>query len=124
MGFQLPGFMASSNAKTNDNQRPQQLKVSKSFSRAEPASPARTSRNQRASTIQNGVVAEGPLSNKPNISTDKPLPKMQSDVAEQGSDDENTKQPSESSQKPLAGPEELPIELVSLTDRYDSLKHH
>ena len=117
MVLQLPSFMASSNANNKDPQRPQQLKVSKSFSRAEPASPSRSSRNQRASTIQNGAVAEGPLSNQTNISKDKPLPKMQPDGVEEGSDDENTKLPEESGSKPLAGPEELPIELISLTDR-------
>ena len=113
--------MASSNAKKNETQRPPQLKASKSFSKAEPASPARSSRNQRASTIHNGGggVVDGPLSNKTNTSNDKPPPKMQSDVFENDPDGENTKQPEQSGSKPLAASEELPIELVSLTDRCD-----
>lgn len=110
--------MASSNAKNNDTQRPQELKVSKSFSRAEPTSPARLSRNQRASTIHNGAVADRPLSDKTNHLKDKPLPNMRPDV-EQDSDNENIRKPEGSSSEPLGGPEQLPIELVSLTDRWD-----
>jgi len=113
--FKLPDFMASSTSKKTDSQRPHPPKSSKSFPKTEPVSPARSSRGQRASTIQIGVK-EKPLLDKTNTAKENRMPRMQSDPIEKRSR-ENKGPADEGSGKLPADFDELPIELVSLTDR-------
>ncbi len=91
--FALPDFMASANGKKNDSHRPLQLHLSKSFTRVEPPSPERLTRSQRASTIQNGVMA--------NLAREKARPRAQPDAFENHSeeDEDNTETPIERSGK-------------------------
>ena len=113
MLLKFPEFMASSNVKS-DSQRPQPLKVSRSFPRVEPNSPDRSNRDHRASTIQNGVTPEGVIADKREDAKSK----MQPDVFEkspEGGDDHGAGE--EIGGKLPADFDELPIELVSLTDR-------
>lgn len=102
--------MASSNVRKGDAHRPQHLHVSKSFSRSEPSSPA-TTRNQRASTVQNGAYPAVSMSDKSERKVSAPQP----DVYEKSSEaDENMR---EMTGKLPADFDELPIELVALADR-------
>ena len=114
--FSLPHFMASSNGRKSDSQRPPALHLSKSFTRVEsPPSQDRSTRNQRASTIQNGVMPENVMA---NISRENQKPRAQPDAFETHSED------NEDTGTPIDGPgklpddfDELPIELASLSDR-------
>jgi hypothetical protein len=116
MAFKLPDFMASSESRKRDSQRPQPLHVSKSFSKLEPASPDRSTRVQRASTIQNGVNPEGAMSDKSQQAQGSP--RRPTDTFEKSSEDEEDQgQTGEVSEKLPPDFDELPIELVSLTDR-------
>ncbi|TVY44699.1 Vacuolar protein sorting-associated protein [Lachnellula subtilissima] len=113
MAIKLPDFMASSGNKKSDPQRPRTIQTSKSFSKLAPASPDHTNRVQRASTIQNGFDSQGPMPNK-----SQRLPQKQADAFEKSSEDET----GEASGKLPSDFDELPIELVSLTDSFiDSL---
>lgn len=105
--------------------RHRNLHSSKSFSRFEPRRPDPTSRS-RASTIQSGVIPEALSPEKP-VSTserDANLP-AQGDVFEKRSSEENSRDTKITSINPSRNKverlpddfDELPIELVSLTDR-------
>ena len=83
MLLKLPDFMASSNGRKNESQRPRPIHVSKSFSKLEPASPDRSTRSTRANTIQNGVISESVMSDKTNTREGK-KPKVQPDAFEKG----------------------------------------
>jgi hypothetical protein len=114
MLFTLPDFMASSNGRKSDNQRPRPLQLSKSFSRIGPASPDLSTRTQRASTIQNGVAPKGAMVNK--SSEDRRVP---ADAFEKSSED--SEESGNTEEEPAKLPDdfdELPIELASLSDRY------
>jgi hypothetical protein len=113
--------MAPTNGNGRKTERPRPLHTSKSFSRIEPASPDRPTRSTRASTIQNvGVILKGTLSD--TTSTNK---KSQLDAFENGSsDDEDQAAPQEETGKLPADFDELPIELVSLSDRYIQPMHN
>lgn len=114
MLFTLPDFMASSNGRKSDNQRPRPLQLSKSFSRIGPASPDLSTRTQRASTIQNGVAPKGAMVNK--SSEDRRVP---ADAFEKSSEDsEESGNTEEETAKLPDDFDELPIELASLSDRY------
>lgn len=118
MLLKLPDFMASSNGRKNESQRPRPIHVSKSFSKLEPASPDRSTRSTRANTIQNGVISEGVMSDKTNTREAK-KPKVQPAAFEKGpQDDGEPGTGDETTGKLPADFDELPIELVSLTDRY------
>ena len=113
--------MASSNGKKSDNHRPHPLHTSRSFSRIEPASPKQSTRTQRASTIQNGVIPEDAMSDKSSASKGAGNSGRQQDVFGHGTEDEEEEDGTddEGSGKLPADFDELPIELVSLTDRQD-----
>ncbi|KAG9246240.1 hypothetical protein BJ878DRAFT_456697 [Calycina marina] len=112
--FKLPDSMSSSSAKRSD-QRPHQLKVSKSFSRVGSASPILSPQKQRASTMQNSGIAGG-------ASKEKTSARMKPGIFEKSTDDEDALYEDGSGSKNMADAEELPIELVSLTDSFiDSL---
>jgi hypothetical protein len=113
--FALPDFMASANGRKNDSQRPQPLHLSKSFSRVESPSPEPLTRNQRASTIQNGVMTEKVMA---NVSRENARPRAQQDAFENHSeeDEDDTETPIEGSGKLLDDFDELPVELASLSD--------
>ena len=120
MLFTLPDFMASSNARKSDNHRPRPLHVSKSFSKIEPpASPDRSTRSQRASTIQNGGITKTVMSDKTNTSKGDMKPPTQPDAFEKSSgvDEVRSNADDVTGGKLPADFDELPIELVSLTDR-------
>lgn len=118
--FSLPHFMASSNGRKSDSQRPPALHLSKSFTRVEPPpSQGRSTRNQRASTIQNGVIPESVMA---NMSRENQKPRAQPDAFETHSEEDN--EDTEDTVTPIDGPgklpddfDELPIELASLSDR-------
>jgi hypothetical protein len=116
MHFTLPDFMASSNGRKSDNQRPRPLHTSRSFSRIEAASPKPSTRSQRASTIQNGVITEDAMSEVSNDSNKK-RGGDQADAFEKSSDDESPEAADEGNGKLRSDFDELPIELISLTDR-------
>lgn len=113
MHFALPDFMAT-NSKKSDIQRPRQLHVSKSFSRADPV-PERLTRNQRASTIHNGIPEGVKVS---SIGDEDQMSRRPTDAFERSSDDDDGDGGSavEGSKEPEKS-EELPIELASLADR-------
>jgi hypothetical protein len=114
MLFKLPEFMASSNGRKSDAHRPRPLQASKSWSRIEPESPSRSTRSTRASIVQNGAVPE--VSSNKAIRKDK-MSKAKSDVFEKGADEDVRGAVDEATGKLPADFDELPIELVSLTDR-------
>jgi hypothetical protein len=112
MLFTLPDFMASpNNGKTDGPQRP--LQSSKSFTKFESPTPDRLTRTQRASTIQNGV-ASTPADSK--AIKDGRMSRTPTDVFEKMVEEEDTP-PAPVSEKLPVDFDELPIELVSLTDR-------
>jgi len=113
--FALPDFMASSNGRTQ-RERPRPLHLSKSFTRVEPPSPERLTRNQRASTIQNGVIPESTMADVSRENT-KPQPDAFERTSE---DDEDAGTPVEEPGKLPDNFDELPIELASLSDRFVS----
>ncbi|KAL2068203.1 hypothetical protein VTL71DRAFT_16301 [Oculimacula yallundae] len=120
MMFTLPDFMASPERKRDEQQRPRPLKLSQSFIKPPPASPDRSTRVQRASTIQNGVSSEAMMADK---SQGDRRQRTQSDVFEKGgSEGEEGSGSSESTGKLPDDFDKLPIELVSLSDSFiDSL---
>lgn len=112
MLLKLPDFMASNNSKKSESQRPHPLKVARSFSsKVEPTSPATANRGQRASTIQNGVMADKTKSDN-TIGPKKAT--RRTDVFEKSPDGEAG---DGGSGKLPADFDQLPIELISLTDR-------
>lgn len=118
MLFSLPDFMASSNGRKSDSQRPRPLHLSKSFTRIEPPSPDRLTRSQRASTIQNGVIPDDMTT---SLSRENKDPRGLPDAfgAHAEDDDEYTGTPISPPSKPEDF-DELPIELASLSDRFAS----
>ncbi len=114
MMFNLADFMASATEKRPESQRPHPLHISKSFSRVEPSSPDILTRSQRSSTVPNGVNTGGVMADKPTT------------ILENGQLDAFEKSPEEyQSNGVLQEPsgklpddfDQLPIELVSLSDR-------
>jgi hypothetical protein len=114
--LKLPHFMASSNGRKNESQRPRHIHVPKSFSKLEPASPDRTTRSTRASTIQNGSIPESVLPDRTNPRDGK-KPQAEPDAFEKRPQEDESGAGDELSGKLPANFDELPIELVSLTDR-------
>ncbi|CZR59258.1 related to VPS9 [Phialocephala subalpina] len=123
MVFSLPDFMASPDKKKSDSQRPRPLHLSKSFSRVDPPSPDHSTRVSRASTIQNGVIPEVVMADKTNVVIHNGNAKRQPDAFEKASEeDEDHETADEGSGKLPDDFDELPIELVSLSDSFiDSL---
>lgn len=115
--------MATPNSKKSESQRPQPLKVSRSFPRAEPVSPSNPGRTHRASTIQNGVAPEGITSDKSKSQKDTKKSRMQLDAFEKSSEGEDYHVAGDEVTGKLPTDfDQLPIELVSLTDSFiDSL---
>lgn len=113
MFSKFPDFMASSSTKKSDSNRPRPLHTSRSFSRIEPASPKLSTRTQRASTIQHGI-ANKPTMSKVGVGSSR---KDHIHKESSGSEDEDTEEEQTTGKLP-ADFDELPIELVSLTDRY------
>jgi hypothetical protein len=119
MHFTLPDFMASSDRKS-DASRPRPLQLSKSFSKLEPSSPDRLSRPSRANTIQNGAIPAVPMTDKTNEGENK-RPGAQPNISEKNEDEGGHEATTEGSGKLSADFDELPIELVSLADRFVGL---
>lgn len=116
MLFALPEFMAA-NLKKSDSKRPRNLHVSKSFTRADPPPPDRLTRNQRASTIPNGVIPEGAMA---DLSFQgKRRSGERTDAFEKSSEDEEENEAADEMEgKATEEEEELPVELASLCDRF------
>jgi len=115
MAFKLPEFMASSNARKAENPRPSPLKVSRSFSRVDPlSSPDRSNRPLRASTIQNGTLKEGALSDKTNGKESR-IAMTQPDVFEKSPEEGEGQKPATT--KMPVDFDDLPIELITMGDR-------
>lgn len=112
MHFALPDFMATT-SKKSDIQRPRQLHVSKSFSRADPV-PERLTRNQRASTIHNGIPEGVKVS---SMGDEDQMSRRPTDAFERSSDDDGEEESTVEESKEPEKSEELPIELASLADR-------
>ncbi|KAH8803146.1 hypothetical protein F5884DRAFT_804558 [Xylogone sp. PMI_703] len=106
--------MASQNAHKADDERPQVLQTSKSFSRMDNTSSASPLRSSRAATIQNGALPEMKISDTMlSESSEGPLKENE----EAGGVDSNVVPENDTT-----AVDELPIELVSLTDTFiDSL---
>ena len=105
-------------------ERPKSLSSSKSFSRFEPRQQQPRSRN-RASTLQNGTISESssPEKHKFSHGHNDDIP-SQGDVFEKRNSTESPREPRTTSLRSRATIEglpddfdELPIELMSLTDR-------
>lgn len=110
--------MASSLSKKSETHRPHPLNVSRSFSRAEPVSQSNASRGQRASTIQNGIIAEGFASDRSNAQAETKIPRMQPDAFGKSPEGVEYHEFGDVATGKLpADFDQLPIELVSLTDR-------
>lgn len=119
--FRLPDFMAPLNKRAH-NHRPRPLQSSKSSSQVEPASPSRTARDQHPSKPQNG---QGPQIHN-NEATDllgtpaekNQLMMQQPDVFEKSTDEDEHHEAVEGlSGRVSVDCDDLPIELISLTDR-------
>lgn len=96
--------------------RPKPLRTSKSFPRSDeqaPASPG--ARTQRASTIQNGTT--------PKVTALGPGTTSIAKVEEESPDAFETSQGDDPSELPRSSVDldDLPIELIGLTDRYETL---
>lgn len=115
MLFNLPDFMATSSPRKSENQRPRTLHSTRSFTKAESPNPVPLNRTQRASTTQNGMTAN----------TSNPNPRIRGTNMSARQPDSFEKMPEEdegathASEKLPADFDELPIELVSLTDRWE-----
>ena len=113
----LPDFMASVHGRKADSARPRPLHVSKSFSR-DPVSPGSTTRIKRASTVQNGLIPEIVTSDRSEMSMGKERLREEPDAFEKASEDgADVGAMTESTGKLPVDFDELPIELVGLTDR-------
>lgn len=122
-------FMASPANEKGDSSlpRPRPLHVSKSFSRLEP-NPTSPSVRGRASTIQNGTMMENETAEGESTPVETRKPRGLSGVfARVGSfgigerDGQRVSIPEEGSGKLPGDFDDLPVELVSLTDRYVTL---
>ncbi|MCJ1321894.1 hypothetical protein MMC15_007239 [Xylographa vitiligo] len=107
------------NSLSAQGQRPFNLQSSKSFTRYEPSKPEPRSRN-RASSLRNGVVANIPDNDKSAAVLEQP---QGGDVFEKRNSEENRRETkaivaSTSAEGLPEGFDELPIELISLTDRF------
>lgn len=109
MLLKLPAFMAS-NTKKSEGQRPYPLKVSKSFPRVEQTTSEHSTRSQRANTVHNGEAPESVTTDKTKAEKPKNS-NMEPDVFEKSRDGE------EITGKLPTDFDQLPIELISLTDR-------
>ncbi|KAI6712439.1 hypothetical protein JHW43_005066 [Diplocarpon mali] len=120
MLFALPDFMASPERKKD--QRPRPLQLSKSFTKPPPASPEHGNRIQRASTIQNGAMARENTADNPDASPGKSRFRTPDIFEKGGSADEVDNAAVKASGKLPDDFDQLPIELVSLSDSFiDSL---
>ena len=118
------GKPSTNRAHPAESSRPRGLYSSKSFSRFEPRQQEPRSRN-RASTLQNGTINETLSPEKQNFSHghNEDIP-SQGDVFEKRNSDESPRKPRTTSLQSRVTMEglpddfdELPIELMSLTDR-------
>jgi hypothetical protein len=112
MLLKFPDFMAPPNAKKSDP-RPRALHSSTSFSKPNTSESDRSSRPQRASTVQNGASSEVPNRNvtiRSNTMSESPPDRFEKMYED---DDVAVRSP----EKLPADIHELPIELASLTDR-------
>ena len=111
-------FGSMTNSLSAQGQRPFNLQSSKSFTRYEPSKPEPRSRN-RASSLRNGVVANIPDNDKSAAVLEQP---QGGDVFEKRNSEENRRETkaivaSTAAEGLPEGFDELPIELISLTDR-------
>jgi len=115
MIFTLPDFMTSPSGKKGNSNRPRSLQLSKSFSKVEAVPDRATTRPSRANTIQNGAIPHLTMSDKMR---ENGRPRSQPDIFEKSTEvaEDNAAEAGDSGKLP-ADFDELPIELVSLSDR-------
>ncbi|MCJ1472728.1 hypothetical protein MMC13_001377 [Lambiella insularis] len=112
-------FVSMTNGSSFETQRPYNLQSTKSFTRYEPSKPEPRSRN-RASSLRNGIVQEASDVDKGNAIT---AASREEDVFDKRVSEDNRRE-SKSMASGVSveglpdGFDELPIELMSLTDRF------
>jgi hypothetical protein len=130
MPFPFPDFdFMSSSMKKSEANRPRPLHTSRSFSRIEPSSPKTVTRTARASTLQDGKksaesageksqleILKESISSNPNAYYNGSEEEDDEDDDDEEDDTVTAKQ--EAEKKMPKDFDELPIELISLTDRY------
>lgn len=115
MVFPLPDFMASPEKKKIDQRsRPRPLH-SKSFTRVGTDHSTRVS---RANTLPNGITSETVMADNVDAVVQNNKAKRQPDAFERTSENEDNEVADEGSGKLPDDFDELPIELVSLSDRF------
>jgi hypothetical protein len=113
--------MPLSNGSKADAAHPRPLHNSKSFSRIEPEDPGHPTRSQRASTVQDEAMPEIISSDQPSILKENKFSKMPQDSFDKSSEEDESHGAVEGAPEKLpADFDELPIELISLTDRSES----
>lgn len=123
LDFSLPDTSMSSSSSTKvEGQRPRGLHNSKSFTRAEPASPSSRTRPGRATTISSGPLeyqeeTKRPLQDLKPRSQSAAFAKLVGDVGNNEEDAVIHEEPEDVEERLPSDLVELPIELVSLTDR-------
>lgn len=116
MLFALPDFMASSESK-EDMRPPHPVPLSKSFIIPPPASPDLGARGQRASTFENGPSAGNTADNSP-ASLENKRPRTQPGAFETTGSGAKDGGPADGTERLPDDFDKLPIELVSLSDRF------
>lgn len=117
----LSRFDAMSSGDKKDGQRPRPTHNSKSYNKAEAPSPTLKSRPSRASTISTGPLeykedARRPLQDVTQRSKSAAFAKLDGNVDEHG-ERVLHEEPGEADERPPSALDDLPIELISLTDR-------
>lgn len=122
--FKLPATaMATTNTLKTSERPSRSLHVSKSFTRAPAPSPGLSIRSHRANTLQGGPIPELSVSNSTETLVEHRKLRVQSDVFDRSSqqDDDRSQHSPVSAKDGIvklpADFDELPIELLSLTDR-------
>ena len=134
MPFPFPDFdfdFMSSSTKKSEANRPRPLHTSRSFSRIEPSSPKTVTRTARASTLQDGKKAadqggeksqldilKESISSNPNAYDNDSEEEEERDNDDEEEEEDTSAENNADEKKSTKGFDELPIELISLTDRH------
>lgn len=127
----VASVVPTSNARSDTDhgsRRPRTLHVSKSFSRLEPSTSSPLLRT-RAGTLQSGSPSKSLNQNKSKISAESKFGAAEEDIFEKPDSDDEAKleiDNAATSESPMCSSErfsELPIELISLTDRSENAKN-
>lgn len=123
--FKFPtSAMATTNTLKTSDRPSRPLHVSKSFTRAPAPSPGLSTRSHRANTVQGGTIPEISVPDNGEAPVEHRRLRVQSDVFDRSSqqdDDDHQNSPIQAKDGIVKLPadfDELPIELLSLTDRF------